>query len=337
MSKVDLNKLKSYKAQGWLKSQDHPELPLTIWNYTPNTTYEGKWDEITMLCRGLVTDQESNVVAHPIPKFFNYGQLEPSEIPNEGFLIYEKVDGSYIQIFDYQGELVISSRGSFTSDQVLMAEEILFRSMMDPYEYLDPDYNYIFELIHPQNRIVVDYGNREELILLAKIDRNGEEDDAIDDYTKWFGNPISIPMLSDNWEYMKSIIGDNEEGFVVVYDSGFRMKIKGDEYCRLHRIITNTSSKDVWIALKDNHDMSEFLERIPDEFISWFKQLVGELYLKRRGILFQVLRDIAYGQEKGSYVLLDDKIAALERPRKEVAEYFNTCMYPKLMFFIVRW
>lgn len=44
--KIDLSKLRKYKKEGWLKSQVHPSLPLTIWNYTPETQYQGKWWDV---------------------------------------------------------------------------------------------------------------------------------------------------------------------------------------------------------------------------------------------------------------------------------------------------
>jgi len=62
--------LQEYEKEGWLISQSHPTLPLTIWNYSRTTQFEGKWDEITIMCRGLVTDDETGeVVARPFKKF----------------------------------------------------------------------------------------------------------------------------------------------------------------------------------------------------------------------------------------------------------------------------
>ena len=49
------------------------------------------------------------------------------------------------------------------------------------------------------------------------------------------------------------------------------MKIKGDEYKRLHRIITNISNRDIWEYLKDNKPFDEILDKVPDEFYNWVK------------------------------------------------------------------
>lgn len=128
--KIDLKVLHKYKSEGWLKNQTHPHLPLTIWNYTPNTQYEGKWDDITMLCRGLVTDDKGNIVAHPLRKFFNYSELVPkNKVPSGNFEVYEKLDGSYVQLFYYGNDWVTTSKGSFTSEQ-----QQLFQNCVDTWD-----------------------------------------------------------------------------------------------------------------------------------------------------------------------------------------------------------
>ena len=66
-----LETLEKYHKEGLLYKQVHPSLPLTIWNYTEKVQYEGLWDDITLMSRGLVTDDKGNVVARPFKKFFN--------------------------------------------------------------------------------------------------------------------------------------------------------------------------------------------------------------------------------------------------------------------------
>ena len=66
-----LEKLQKYLEDGLLYNQVHPTLDLTIWNYTEKVQYEGLWDEITLMCRGLVTNSKGEIVARPFKKFFN--------------------------------------------------------------------------------------------------------------------------------------------------------------------------------------------------------------------------------------------------------------------------
>ena len=85
-----LDVLNKYYNDGLLYKQVHPTLPLTIWNYTEKVQYESAWDEITLMCRGLVTDNEGNVVARPFKKFFNIE--ENKHTPTDKFEVYDKMD-----------------------------------------------------------------------------------------------------------------------------------------------------------------------------------------------------------------------------------------------------
>ena len=69
--KITKDILEKYVAEGWLISQVHPTIPLTIYNYSQATQYEAHWDEVTLQCRGLVVDDMGTIVARPFKKFFN--------------------------------------------------------------------------------------------------------------------------------------------------------------------------------------------------------------------------------------------------------------------------
>ena len=121
----DLNILNKYISDGLVVKNDHPTLPISIYNYSRTCQYENKWDEITKACRGLILDQEGNVVAKGFDKFFNIEEHKPEEIPNEPFEVFEKLDGSLGILFWYQGKWILATKGSFTSDQAVRAKEIL--------------------------------------------------------------------------------------------------------------------------------------------------------------------------------------------------------------------
>ena len=88
-------------------------------------------------------DDQNQVVARPFRKFFNIE--ERKHTPTEDFEIYEKVDGSLITVFNYNGEWVVSSRGSFTSEQAIKGRELLNKY---PIHTLDNNKTYLFEIIY---------------------------------------------------------------------------------------------------------------------------------------------------------------------------------------------
>jgi tRNA splicing ligase len=135
--------LNKYHNEGLLYKQVHPTLPLTIWNYREEVQYGNKWDEVTLMARGLVTDELGNIVARPFKKFFN--DSENKHTATTDFDVYEKMDGSCIILFNYEGEWVFASRGSFTSEQAIKAKELSSNFNLHK---LNKDYTYVFEIIY---------------------------------------------------------------------------------------------------------------------------------------------------------------------------------------------
>lgn len=281
--------LNKYHSEGLLYKQIHPTLPLTIWNYTEKVQYESAWDEITLMCRGLVTDDEGNVVARSFKKFFNWE--ENKHTPTEDFEVYKKEDGSLGILFNYNGEWILATRGSFTSDQAIKGREILKKYRMtllsdkDIYEAIGyqniEDYTILGELCYKENRIVVDYGDREDFILLGMVNKN---DGTELDYDKLLkvGEILDIPVVKkydgiQDYSVLKGMVGDNEEGFVIKFSNGDRMKIKGEEYLRLHKIMTNLSTTAVWDVLSNGDSMDSLLKDVPDEFYKKIKMYEKDL------------------------------------------------------------
>ena len=126
---MELQELYRLESEGYLRSQTHNNLPLTIWNYSQKTQWEEYWNDITLSCRGLITDDSGNIVNNCIPKFFNYGEKRGKYACNfkKGFSATKKMDGSLIQVFLWDGNLIVSSKGSFHSDQAIWASKILLK------------------------------------------------------------------------------------------------------------------------------------------------------------------------------------------------------------------
>lgn len=129
-----------------------------------------------------------------------------------------------------------------------------------------------------RNRIVVDYGDYEGLVLLGAYNtETGEEIDRCE-LEKLDGFDIVRKYLNyRNISDIKSFILQNSEGFVVRFKNGFRVKIKSDEYLRLHRILTKFSTTSIWEILSTGRDIQQYLDNVPDEFDEWVKNVVKEL------------------------------------------------------------
>lgn len=277
--------LNDYIENGLVLKNNHPTLPIAIYNYSRETQYESKWDYITLMCRGLVLDNEGNVIAKAFNKFFNLEEHKPEEIPNEPFEVYEKLDGSLGILFHYNGEWVLATKGSFTSDQSVRGLEMLKKY---DYERLISGFTYLFEIIYDENRIVCQY-NYEDLILLSVFDNS--DGSEINIHKDILPNNNRVKNVCQNigfnfvkkydgirdFSELKSKISNDAEGYVIRFENGFRMKIKGEEYVRLHKILTSFSNVDIWEYLKDGKPLNNLLHRVPDEFDLWVKNTVQKI------------------------------------------------------------
>jgi len=315
--------LNRYYEKGLVYKQVHPTLPLTIWNYSEKVQYEGLFDGVTLNARGLVTDNDGKIVAKPFKKFFN--MEEGKHTPTPDFDVYEKMDGSLGILFNYNGEWVLATRGSFTSEQSVKGFEMLKNY---DYQKLHKGYTYLFEIIYKENRIVVKYDYEDLILLGMKETKTGYEVDLYGE-----GNDVRLKNLITNLGFkvvkkydgindyttLKGIIKDNEEGFVVRFSNGDRMKIKGEEYLRLHKIMTNVSTTAIWEMLSEGRDVLEAVKDVPDEFYKKIKLYVADLnynhyrYSEYAGKIYQYFRYGKYGDRDP------------EPTKKEFAEHLVQC------------
>jgi RNA ligase len=273
--------LNKYIEEGWVMKQSHPTLPLSIYNYTQATQYESKWDEVTLMCRGLVLDDAGNIIARPFGKFFNYEEVY-NQVPTKGDYVYvqEKMDGSMGILFYYEGEWIMATRGSFTSDQAVKGMEIAKRLFnLDAFE---KSITYLCEIIYPENRIVVNYDEEKLVFLGASTPKEELHWTTAKSFFKYSGISKKYMVKTEQhfafghelFKSLKAKNTENAEGFVLRFQPGnFRMKIKFEDYVALHRVLTNCSSYDIWESLMNFNEIPEaLLDKVPDEFYSWVKK-----------------------------------------------------------------
>ena len=233
---------------------------LRILNYTPRATYSRSWNQATLLCRGIIVDPAGRVVARPFPKFFNADEPDAPPIPEDATMVVtEKLDGSLgIAYHDPGGGIRIATRGSLDSEQAVEASRI----WRDKYSRVrfGRDITPLFEIIYPSNRVVVDYGDRRDLVLLAVLDiRTGSDLPLV--RLDWPGPVAEQHRFGSFSELAGSVSAGSEsgrEGYVVRFDAGpgvphVRFKFKFPEYVVAHRIVTGLTSLRVWevVAVAD--------------------------------------------------------------------------------------
>lgn len=299
-------------AQDYINIQKHANADLYIYNYSAKAQYDRVWNEWTLACRGLIMNSNYEIMARPFRKFFNLGEVENQVIPQEAFEIYEKMDGSLGILYWVDKIPYIATRGSFNSDQARVATEMLHTKYATAIPRLDRTKTYLFEIIYPENRIVVNYGNTRALILLAIIDTRTGHECSLESIG------FEIVKLYDginDINQLKKLEESNREGYVIKFAGGLRLKVKFDEYQRVHQIITKVSSLDIWEHLKDDNDLKDILERVPDEFYDWVKLTEKQLFDN-----FKAIETKATSEFK------------VMETRKDTALYYQTCKHPAILF-----
>lgn len=288
---------------------------LSIANYGPTVQFSRSWTPETTASRGLIYETDTlKVIARPWAKFFNWDDSIAPYPPSGAVIKSEKFDGSMGILYYDASELEfrIASRGSFGSEQALKATEMFYAQDPDTLTAAIEAYHMgktlLFEILYPENRIVLSYGEDERLVLLDVLDvETGKPDFDAFDNIYWF-DKADKTLLPGFIDTMAGDIPKDKEGFVLYWPhSDFRCKVKGADYIALHSILTDTSSRKIWQYLAvnecrglgdakalgqglgmDPRDVSAILSvgddwityliaDVPDEFYDWVSRTIDSI------------------------------------------------------------
>lgn len=218
-------------------------------------------------------------VARSLDKFGNW--QEPYAATDKinwshGVDVQEKVDGSIMRMWYDDGKWHLSTNGTIDAADAASSdttfEEIFNRLIGDREAFeviLNKDYCYWFEIVSHSNVIVVQY-NHEGIYYLGC--RNMVTMEESTEQLKWYR--LLYPQHYTYHSLDACIaaahnMGANEEGYVVVSadkenGSFLRVKVKGDEYIRLHHMRgeNNLTAKRV-IEMWQEDSLDDFLAFFP--------------------------------------------------------------------------
>ncbi len=275
---IDVNKLADHCNNRVVNVQHHRYAPLAIYNYGQKAQFENIWDEVTCLTRGLIVNQSTDdIAARPFAKFFNLNTVWRPETMEENLPptvpeITEKMDGSLGILYRANGSPAIATRGSFHSDQAAWASAWYSRCMAnaDWPEGWTP----LFEIVYPDNRIVVKY-QWEGLVLLSLVniktgaEMNYRDVEAIANHNRC----RVVRRVHRTVEECKLENRENEEGYVLTWPNpqspALKIKVKFVEYCRLHRLLTSISPRAIWEMLRDGMPFDELFDNTPSHYQEW--------------------------------------------------------------------
>lgn len=262
--------------EGYITCVKHPTEELYIYNYTNKCQYGSHWNEITISHRGLIKNKEGEVLYHCLPKIFNIEQV--NDIPEFPYKVYEKLDGSLGIMYWVNNEPFIATRGSFNNDIARIATKILHSKYETIISSLNSKHTYLFEIITPSNKVVVDYDNVSDIYLLAILDEYGKDLPL---------QNIGFPVVDEfntnlNVEELQALNITNKEGFILHYSNGERIKVKFETYKLLHKF-KHIISYDTLINAHIENNIETLID-IPDELYEDLKQKLSKLKEDYEGI-----------------------------------------------------
>ena len=324
---------------GYISKRKHPTEDLYILNYTDKTQNDWLWNDATKLCRGLIVDNNYNIIARSYEKFFSIDQIEDSGcdiLPptDESYEISHKKDGFLGIMYFINNEPFISTRGSFESDMAIRATQILKTKYKDV--VWNPDYSYIFEIIYPNVILTIDYGY-EDLVLHGIFDnRTGEEVRLSDyyDFNYLYDMNVSMELPVETGDNFKGIEDfyrrfkyNNDEGYVIRFESGYRVKVKFDEYkelSRAKRAFAGDGTKRLYELCRDDK-IEDILIKLPKHTISYRREIVDSIYQEYENVYVRHLKAFK-SMYKYNKTIQRFAVVALETNKK----YFNSGLLIKM-------
>ncbi len=228
---------------------EDPELPLYLLKYHQIDSDMG--NPVVQECRGIILEKGTNkVVCYPFRKFFNASEKHAHTVDWNTAKVLEKLDGSLIKFYYYDGWR-IATNGTIQAQNAPHALKDNFENLVmdalpnfkEIVEYFDENITYMFELVHPLNKIVIRY-EKPDLFFLGLRDNTTFEESSTHPYlvsdTYTFSEPktFTFNSLDDALEMAKELPFD-QEGYVVVDKDYNRVKLKSPAYFAAHRMLGN--------------------------------------------------------------------------------------------------
>lgn len=270
---------------------------LAIFNYNIDANFN---DPIVKESRGIIIDLNTlDTVCWPFNKFGNIQESYADTIDWNTAKVQEKIDGSIIKLYYYNNKWNFATNSCVYANDAKSVSGKTFLQLIHeaenyskiPFSTLDKNKTYIFELVTPDNQIVVNYNKTYLYHIGTRNNVNGKELNTDIDIEK--PKLYDIDTADAALEAVEKLNSGNKadhEGFVVVDGNWHRVKIKSPEYIALHHIIENgrISKKHVISLIRKDESMEiELCAKFPSmkHIIKFYSYQLAELYYQANYIV----------------------------------------------------
>lgn len=233
---------------------------------------------IVQECRGIILDESDNwnVIFHGMNKFFNYGEGHAASIDWETVRFQEKVDGSLIGLYFYNGMWEVCTSGTPDASGYVNTSSKSFReyfletlgNRFNQDEIGVNDFNYWLELTGPANRIVVPHQLSGVTLLGARNIHTGKEVHPSEVNHIFPGvmavREFPLRTIEDMIATFSTISPLQQEGYVIVDANFNRIKCKHPGYVQLHHMKDTLASARALVEVARAGEISEVVATFPE-------------------------------------------------------------------------
>ena len=238
-------------------------------------------DKLVQECRGIILDQDDKwrVVAWPFRKFFNQGEPHAATIDWKTARVHEKLDGSLMVLYWYDGEWQVATTGMPDAAGMVHGTNKLFMQLFWETWYklrwelpggINHGYTFMFELTSPYNRVVVRYPEAKLHLVGMKSVWMGTE---VPIRYRTIYNPArewALNNLDSVLATFESMSPLEQEGYVIVDDAFNRVKVKHPGYVALHHLRSSFSVRRL-VEMVRRGETDELLVHFPE----WKDTILG--------------------------------------------------------------
>ena len=268
---------------------------LLLLKYSKNIWNTG-WHNLAKQCRGKVVNwKDRTIVSYPFNKFYNLNEVEETKLERVNSLLVnanevmvtDKKDGSAIILTNHNGEKIMNTNGSFENIQVVLATELFEKKYSKFFNNMPEGYTFVFELVHPENKIVLNYGDIEKLYLLAirdlktlKLLTYKELKDFADKWQLDITESFDFNTLDELIKTAETECKEIKEGWVIrliTETEDFIFKLKYAEYFKLARIKAIPSLKKLYILLQQDK-LDDMMAAAEEDIVTEVEDKVKVIY-----------------------------------------------------------
>ena len=260
-----------------LKSNDYGTyVNLKYQMYDFKTGKQADWSKKELYdCRGIIVEKGTwNVISYPLRKFFNANEHWVDDVDYGNASYFNKADGSFIHLYHWNGYWNVGTTGTAHGEGPVQYSSMTFAELFwnawevvgGDLDMLDTDNIYMFELMTPENEVVLEYDDY-NLELLAVRHRPTLQEyqwKDIEEMSVLIGVPtvkryeLGKMSKEELFDFISTMT--DQEGLVSCDGNFNRSKFKCEWYVAMHR--NNTKEEKP-------HDIVTYMKLGNDEFEEW--------------------------------------------------------------------